>query len=101
MLIVFDMIADIFSNKKLQLTVTELFIRNREIRNFYDNLISHYKQKLVIHQIVRLYKELWKCTETPYSFLVNDTILTSDNPLHFRHYLLHRVKCNQVNWLKI
>ena len=58
MLIVFDMIADIFSNKKLQLTVTELFIRNREIRNFYDNLISHYKQKLVIHQIVRLYKEL-------------------------------------------
>ena len=31
-----------------------------------------------------LYK---KCTAKPYSFLVNDTILASDNPLHFRNNL--------------
>ena len=29
-----------------------------------------------------------KCTAEPYSFLVNDTILTSDNPLRFRKNLL-------------
>ena len=45
MLIVFDMIADIFSNKKLQLTVTELFIRNREIRNIYDIILFHITNK--------------------------------------------------------
>ena len=29
-----------------------------------------------------------KCTKKPYSFLVNDTTLPSDNPLRFRKNLL-------------
>ena len=29
-----------------------------------------------------------KCTTEPYSFLVNDTTLTSDDPLRFRKNLL-------------
>ena len=32
----------------------------------------------------KIYK---KCTAEPYSFLVNDTILPSDNPLRFRKNL--------------
>ena len=31
-----------------------------------------------------------KCTEKPYSFLVIDTTLASDNPLRFRKNLLER-----------
>ena len=34
---------------------------------------------------MKIYK---KCSEEPYSFLVNDTILLSDNPLSFRKNLL-------------
>ena len=33
---------------------------------------------------VKIYK---KCTNDPYSFLVNDTTLSSDNPLRFRKNL--------------
>ena len=33
---------------------------------------------------VKIYK---KCTDDPYSFLVNDTTLSSDNPLRFRKNL--------------
>ena len=34
---------------------------------------------------IKIYK---KCTTDPYSFLVNDTTLPSDNPLTFRKNLL-------------
>ena len=54
-LIVFDdMIANMINNKNLNSTVTELFVRGR------------------------------KYTAKPYSFLVTDTTLASDNPLRFR-----------------
>ena len=33
---------------------------------------------------MKIYKE---CTKEPYSFLVNDTTLQSDNPLRFRYNL--------------
>ena len=36
----------------------------------------------------RLYE---KCTTKPYSFLVIDTTLASDNPLHFRKNLFERI----------
>ena len=32
-----------------------------------------------------------KCTGKPYSFLVIDATLASDNPLHFRNNLLERI----------
>ena len=36
---------------------------------------------------VKIYK---KCTDEPYSFLVNDTTLASDDPLRFRKNL-HKI----------
>ena len=35
---------------------------------------------------INIYK---KCTDKPYSFLVNDTTLASDDPLRFRKNLYH------------
>ena len=32
-----------------------------------------------------------KCTAKPYSFLVTDATLASDNPLHFRKNLVERI----------
>ena len=116
-LIVFDdMIADIINNKKLNSIVTELFIRGRKLnislvfitqsyfkvpkdvrlntthffimkipnkRELQQIAINH-SSDIDFNDFIRIYK---KCTDKPYSFLVNDTTLSSDNPLRFRKNL--------------
>ena len=112
-LIVFDdMIADMIHNKKLNSIVTELFIRGRKLNislvfitqsyfkvpkdvrlnttHFFIAKISN-KRKLAIaikhssaittKDFNSIYRE---CTAEPYSFLVNDTTLSSNNLLRFR-----------------
>ena len=116
-LIVFDdMIADMIHNKKLNSIVTELFIRGRKLNisivfimqsyfkvpknarlNTTHFLIMKISNKKELQQItinhssdidfkdfVKIYK---KCTDAPYSFLVSDNTLTSDNSLRFRKNL--------------
>ena len=110
-LIVFDdMIADMINNKKLNPIVAELFIRGRKLNisivfitqsyfkvpkdvrlNSTHFFIMKILNKRELQQIalnhsldidlkdfMKIYKE---CTKEPYSFLVNDTTLQSDNPL--------------------
>ena len=117
-LIVFDdMIANMVNNKKLNPIVTDLFIRDRK-RNVSIVFItqSYFKvpkdvrlnptylflmiipNKRELQQIalnhssdidskdfMKIYK---KYTAEPYSFVVNDTTLPSDDPLRFRKNLL-------------
>ena len=116
-LIVFDdMIADMINNKKLNSIVTELFIRGRKLNislvfimqsyfkvpkdvrlNTTHFFIMKIPNKRELQQIainhssdvnskdfIKIYK---KCTDEPYSFLANDTTLSSDNPLRFRKNL--------------
>ena len=116
-LIVFDdMIADMIHSKKLNSIVTELFIRGRKL-NIYLVFItqSYFKvpkdvrlntthffiakipnkrelQQIAINHssdintkdFANIYR---KCTAEPYSFLVIDTMLASNNPLMFRKNL--------------
>ena len=117
-LIVFDdMIADMINNNKLNPVVTELFIRGRKLNisivfimqsyfkvpkdvrlNSTHFFIMKIPNKRELQQIalnhssdidfkdfMNIYK---KCTTEPYSFLVNDTTLPSDDPLRFRKNLL-------------
>ena len=117
-LIVFeDMIADMINNKKLDSIVTELFIRGRKLNisivfvmqsyfkvpkdvrlNSTRFFIMKIPNKRELQQIalnhssdidfkdfMKIYK---KYTKQPYSFLVNDTTLPSDDPLRFRKNLL-------------
>ena len=117
-LIVFDdMIADMIHNKKLNSIVTELFIRGRKLNislvfitqsyfkipkdvrlnttHFFFAKISNkrkFQQIAINHSsgintkdFTNIYK---KCTAKPYSPLVNDTTLASDNPLWFRKSFL-------------
>ena len=113
-LIVFDdMIADMINNKKLNSIVTELFIRGRKLnislvfitqsyfkvpkdvrlnsthffimkipnkRELQQIAISH-SSDIGFKDFIKIYK---KCTDKPYSFLVDDTTLASDDPLRFR-----------------
>ena len=113
-LIVFDdMIADMINNKKLNPVVTELFIRGRKLnisiaiitqsyfkvpedvrlnsRHFFimkipnkrelQQIALNHSSDIDFKDFVKIYK---KCTAEPYSFLVNDTTLPSDDPLKFR-----------------
>ena len=114
------MIADMLSNKKLNPVVTELFIREIKLnislvfitQSYFDvpkNIrlnSTHYfvvkiPKKRELQQIafnhssdidfqdfMNLYK---KCTAKPYSFLVIDTTLASDNSLRFRKNFLELI----------
>ena len=115
-LIVFDdMIAGMINNKKLNSVVTDLFIRRRKLNislvfitqsyikvpkdvrlnttHFYITKILNKRelQQIAINHssdistkdFIKIYK---KCAAKPYSFLVNDAMLASDNPLRFRKY---------------
>ena len=113
-LIVFDdMIADTIHNKKLNFIITELFIRGRKLKNsvvfitqscfkvpkdvrlntshFFiakipnkkeiQQIAINYSSDINTKDFANIYK---KCTAEPYSFLINDTTLASNNPLRFR-----------------
>ena len=116
-LIVFDDVtADMINNKKLNSIVTELFIRGRKLNiSFIFITQSYFKvpkdvrnnsthffimkipNKTELMQIainhssdintkdfIEIYR---KCTDKPYSFLVIDTTLPSNNSLRFRKNL--------------
>ena len=113
-LIVFDdMIADMIHNKKLNSIVTKLFIRGRKlnislvfITQSYFKVLKDVRlntshlfitkilnrrelQQIAINcssdistkDLTNIYRE---CTAEPHSFLVNDTMLASNNSLRFR-----------------
>ena len=126
-LIVFnDMITDMIHNKKLNSIVTELSIRGRKLNislvfitqsyfkvpkdvrlNTSHFFIAKIPNKRELQQIAinhssdintkdfaNIYR---KCTSEPYSFLVNDTTLTSNNPLRFRKSLFGIYNKNHDN----
>ena len=107
------MITDMINSKKLNSVVTKLFIRGRKLNislvfitqsylkvpkdvrlnstHFFITKIPNKRelQQIVINHssdistkdFINIYR---KCTGKPYSFLVIDTLLASDNPLRFR-----------------
>ena len=112
-----DMIADMINNKKLNPVVTELFIRGRKLNisivfitqssfkvpkgvrlnstHFFiikipnkrdlQQIALNHSSDMDFKDFIKFYK---KYTAEPYSFLVNDTILPSDDSLRFRKNLL-------------
>ena len=112
-----DMIADMINNKKLNSIVTELFIRGRKLNIFLAFITQSYfkvpkyvrvnsnhffimkipnkrelqqtalnhSSDISIKDFIYIYKQY---TAKPYSFLVNDATLASDNPLRFRKFFL-------------
>ena len=111
-----DMIADMIKNKELNSIVTELFIRGRKLNislifitqsyfkvpkdirlNTSHFFIIKIPNKRELQQIainhssdintkdfIEIYR---KCTDKPYSFIVIDTTLSSNNRLRFRKNL--------------
>ena len=111
-----DMIADMINNKKLNSVVTELFLRGRKLnislvfitqsyfkvpkdvrlntthffimkipnRRELQQIAINHSSDINTKDFINIYK---KCTDKPYSFLVSDTTLSSDDPLRFRKNL--------------
>ena len=101
------MIADMINNNKQNPIVTELFIRGKKLNisivfitqsyfkvpkdvrlNSTHFFIMKIPNKRELQQIGLKHSTDKKCIKEPYSFLVNDTTLPSDNPLLFRKNLL-------------
>ena len=103
-----DMIADMIHNKKLNSILTELFIRGRKLNislvfitesyfkvpkdvrlnTIYFSLQRELQQIAINHSsditgkdFANIYR---KCIDEPFSFLVIDTMVASNNPLTFR-----------------
>ena len=121
-----DMITDMINNKKLDSVVTKLFIRGTKLNislvfimqsyfkvpkdvrlNTTHIFIMKIPNKRELQQIAinhssdintkdfaNIYR---KCTSEPYSFLVNDTTLASNNPLRFRKNLFNIYNKNHDN----
>ena len=126
-LIVFDdTIADMIHNKKLNSIVTELLITGRKLnislafitqsyfkvpkdvmlntshffitkipnkREFQQIAVNH-SSDISTKDFTNIYR---KCTANPYSFLVIDTMLASNNPLRFRKNLFNIYNKNHDN----
>ena len=116
-LIIFDdMITDMMNNRRLDSIVTELFFRDRKLNiflvfitqsyfkvpkdvrlnttNFFiakipnkrelQQIATNHSSDISTKDFINIYR---KCTCKPYSFLVIDTTLASDNPLRFKKIL--------------
>ena len=59
-----------------------------------QQLAINHSSDINTNDFVRIYK---RCTDEPYSFLVNDTTLPSDNPLTIRKNLFNIYNKNHDN----
>ena len=129
-LLEFNVIAEMLIYKKLNLTATELFIRDTKLDVSLDFMIQFYfavpknirlnstyyfvikiQDKRELRQIVfnhssdiefHDFKNVDKnCSAKPYSFLVIDATVASDNSLGFRENLVERIKRQLMIRLKM
>ena len=71
--------------KDVRLNSTHFFIMKIPNKRELKQIALNHSSDIDFKDFVKIYK---KCTAKPYSFLVNDTTLSSDNHLRFRKNLL-------------
>ena len=71
--------------KDIRLNSAHFFIMKISNKGELQQIARNHSSDVDFKDFMNIYK---KCTAEPYSFLVNDTILPSDNPLRFRKNLL-------------
>ena len=71
--------------KDVQLNATHFFIMKIPNKRELQQIALNHSSDIEFKYFMNIYK---KYTKEPYSFLVNDTTLPSDNPLRFRKNLL-------------
>ena len=71
--------------KDVRLNYTHFFIMKIPNKRELQQTALNHSSDIDFKDFMNIYK---KCTKEPYSFLVNDTTLPSDDPLRFRKNLL-------------
>ena len=71
--------------KDVRLNTIHFFIMKIPNKRELQQIALNHSSDIDFKDFIKIYK---KCTEKPYSFLVNDATLASDNPLRFRKNLL-------------
>ena len=71
--------------KTIRLNATHYFIMKVPNKREIQQIASIHLSEIDFKDFMKLYKDY---TKEPYSFLVNDTTLPSDNPLGFRKNVL-------------
>ena len=70
--------------KDVRLNSTHFFIMKILNKRELQQIALSHSSDIDFKDFMKIYKE---CTKEPYSFLVNETTLQSDNPLWFRYNL--------------
>ena len=71
--------------KDVRLNNTHFFIMKISNKSELQQIATNLSSNIYVKDFIKIYK---RCTAEPYSFLVNDTTLPSDDPLSFRKNLL-------------
>ena len=71
--------------KDVRLNTTHFFIMKIPNKRELQQIAINHSSDINTKDFANIYR---KCTAEPYSFLVNDTTLASDNPLRFRKLFL-------------
>ena len=71
--------------KDVRLNSTHFFIMKVPNKRELQQITKNHSSNIDFKDFIKIYK---KWTTEPYSFLVNDTSLPSDDPLRFRKNLL-------------
>ena len=83
--IVFVMQSYLKVLKDVRLNSTHFFIMKIPNKTELQQIALNHSSDIDFNDFMKIYK---KCTAKPYSFLVNDTTLSSNDPLRFRMNLL-------------
>ena len=70
--------------KDVRLNTTHFFIAKTSNKKELQQIAINHSSDINTKDFANIYR---KCTSEPYSFLVNDTTLASNNPLRFRKNL--------------
>ena len=71
--------------KNVRLNSTHFFIKKIPNRREIQEIARNHSSDISTKDFINIYRE---CTAEPYSFLVNDATLASDNTLRFRKLFL-------------
>ena len=73
-------------SKDLRLNSTHFFIMEIPNKKELQQIPLNHSSDISTKDFIKIHK---KCIDEPYSFLVNDATLASDNPLRFRKNLFN------------
>ena len=75
-------------SKDVRLNTTHFFIKKITNKRELQQIALNHSSDINFKDFLRIYK---KSTDEPYSFLVNDPTLASNNPLRFRKNLFNNI----------